>query len=59
MTDGNAGVVGVDKAVTIDVSSDTFTTTGDHGLSANDEVTFTVSEGSFPTGMATDTTFRH
>ena len=47
----------VDKAVTIDVSSDTFTTTGDHGLSANDEVTFTVSEGSFPTGIAADTTF--
>lgn len=47
----------VDKAVTIDVSSDTFTTTSDHGLSANDEVTFTVSEGSFPTGIAAETTF--
>ena len=47
----------VDKAVTIDISADTFTTTSDHGLSANDEVTFTVSDGSFPTGIAADTTF--
>ena len=46
-----------EAAVTIDVSADTFTTSSAHGLVANDQVTFTVTNGAFPTGLAADTTY--
>ena len=51
---------GADRAeanVTIDVATDLFTTTAAHGLSADDEITFAVTEGSFPTGIEASTTY--
>ena len=53
-------VFGADRAeanVTINTATDTFTTTSAHGLSANDQLTFNVTQGSFPTGLTAGTTY--
>ena len=47
----------VDLSVTIDVNTDVFTTPSAHGFSVNDKVTFTVSEGAFPTGISAGTEY--
>ena len=46
-----------EKNITIDVSTDTFTTTTAHGLSVNDQITLAATQGSFPTGIAGSTTY--
>ena len=58
--DARIAAYGADRAeaaVTIDVNADTFTTSSAHGLVENDQITFTVSDGSLPTGLATNTTY--
>lgn len=58
--DARIAAYGADRAeaaVTIDVNADTFTTSSAHGLVENDQVTFTVTNGAFPTGLAASTTY--
>ena len=51
---------GADRAeasVTIDVSTDTFTTVSAHPLVANDQITLNATDGTLPTGLAEATTY--
>ena len=50
------GAPRIEKAITIDASTDTFTATS-HGLAAGDQVTFKVSSGTLPTPLNTTSTF--
>jgi hypothetical protein len=50
------GAPRIEKAITIDTSTDTFTATS-HGLAAGDQVTFKVSSGTLPTPLNTTSTF--
>jgi len=58
--DSRVAVYGADrieKVVTINTTSDTFTTATNHGLSVNDQVTFKATDGSLPTEIVTGTTY--
>lgn len=50
------GATRLEKAVTIDVSADTFGCVA-HGLSVGDQVTFKASEGNLPANLVTNTTY--
>ena len=50
------GAARIDKAVTISDTTDTFTCVS-HGLSANDQITFSASQGTLPTPLVTGTTY--
>jgi hypothetical protein len=50
------GAVRAEKAVTIDVSTDLFSSVA-HGLAAGDQVTFNATDGTLPTGLAANTTY--
>jgi hypothetical protein len=50
------GAVRAEKAVTIDVSTDLFSSVA-HGLSAGDQVTFSATQGTLPTGLTANTTY--
>jgi hypothetical protein len=47
----------IEAAVTINTTSDTFTTATNHGLSVNDQVTFKATDGNLPTEIVTGTTY--
>ncbi len=58
--DSRVAVYGADRieeVVTINTTSDTFTTATNHGLSVNDQVTFKATDGSLPTEIVTGTTY--
>ena len=58
--DSRVAVYGADRieaAVTINTTSDTFTTATNHGLSVNDQVTFKATDGNLPTEIVTGTTY--
>lgn len=50
------GASRIDKAVTIDTSTDVFSCSN-HTLEVNDQVTFSANEGTLPTGLAVGTTY--
>lgn len=50
------GALRVDRAVTIDTSTDVFSCSN-HTLEVNDQITFSASEGTLPTGLAVGTTY--
>lgn len=50
------GAMRLEKAVTINTTTDTFSSTA-HGLVAGDQITFTASEGTLPTGLSFGTTY--
>lgn len=53
---GAFGAARIERSVTIDVSTAVFTAT-DHGFSIDDQVTFTVSNGTLPTGIDVGTIY--
>jgi len=50
------GAIRVEKGVTIDVTTDLFTSV-DHGLVVDDQITLSATDGSLPTGLSNNTTY--
>jgi hypothetical protein len=50
------GATRLEKTVTIDVSTDTFSATA-HGLSANDQINFSATQGTLPTNLTAGLTY--
>jgi hypothetical protein len=50
------GAARLEKTVTIDVSTDTFSATA-HGLSANDQINFSATQGTLPTNLSAGLTY--